>query len=90
MSIRNSDITAVILAGGQGRRMGGQDKGLIEFEGRLMIEILIEALENQRLDIVINANRNQSTYQTYGYPVVSDNLDNFQGDRKSTRLNSSH
>ena len=79
MSIRNSDITAVILAGGQGRRMGGQDKGLIEFEGRLMIEILIEALENQRLDIVINANRNQSTYQTYGYPVISDDLDNFQG-----------
>ncbi len=74
MSIDSSDVTAVILAGGQGRRMGGQDKGLLDFGGRLMIEIIIEALENQRIDIVINANRNQSTYQSYGYPVISDDL----------------
>ena len=79
MSIDSSDVTAVILAGGQGRRMGGQDKGLLDFGGRLMIEIIIEALENQRIDIVINANRNQSTYQSYGYPVISDDLKDFQG-----------
>ena len=41
MSIDREDITAVILAGGQGRRMGGQDKGLIEFDGRLLVKILI-------------------------------------------------
>ena len=79
MSIDSSDVTAVILAGGQGRRMGGQDKGLLDFGGRLMIEIIIEALENQRIDIVINANRNQLTYQSYGYPVISDDLKDFQG-----------
>ncbi len=79
MNIQNSDITAVILAGGQGRRMGGQDKGLIEFDGRLIIEILIEQLQNQQVDILINANRNKSTYQSYGYPVVSDELGDFQG-----------
>ena len=79
MNILNSDITAVILAGGQGRRMGGQDKGLIEFDGRLIIEILIERLRAQHLDILINANRNQTTYQTYGYPVISDELKDFQG-----------
>ncbi len=79
MSIDTSNITAVILAGGQGRRMGGQDKGLLDFGGRLMVEILIEALQNQQLDIVINANRNQSTYQSYGYPVISDDLKDFQG-----------
>ena len=79
MSIQPGDITAVILAGGQGRRMGGQDKGLLDFDGRLMIEILIEALQNQQLDIVINANRNQSKYQSYGYPVFSDDLKDFQG-----------
>ena len=79
MSIDSSDVTAVILAGGQGRRMGGQDKGLLDFGGRLMIEIIIEALENQRIDIVINANRNQSIYQSYGYPVISDDLKDYQG-----------
>ncbi|NNE64454.1 MAG: NTP transferase domain-containing protein, partial [Gammaproteobacteria bacterium] len=67
-SIQKSDITAVILAGGQGRRMGGQDKGLIEFNGHPIIELLIEALIQQNIKIVINANRNQSTYQRYGYP----------------------
>jgi molybdenum cofactor guanylyltransferase len=79
MNIQPGDITAVILAGGQGRRMGGQDKGLLDFNGRLMIEILIEALQNQALDIVINANRNQSKYQSYGYLVIDDELKDFQG-----------
>ena len=79
MNINSGDVTAVILAGGQGRRMGGQDKGLLVFGGRLMIEILIEALQIQRIDILINANRNQSTYQSYGLPVVSDDLEGFQG-----------
>jgi molybdenum cofactor guanylyltransferase len=79
MSINRSDITAVILAGGQGRRMGGRDKGLLEFNGRLMIEILIERLQDQQLDVLINANRNQATYQSYGYPVIGDELEDYQG-----------
>jgi molybdenum cofactor guanylyltransferase len=79
MRLDKADITAVILAGGQGRRMGGQDKGLIEFDGRLMIEILIDRLQHQQLDILINANRNQLTYQSYGYPVIGDELGDFQG-----------
>lgn len=78
-SIMKNNITAVILAGGQGRRMGGQDKGLIEFEGRPIIEILIEQLRHQDVGIVINANRNQSIYQQYGFPVISDELADFQG-----------
>ena len=36
-----SDITGVILAGGQAKRMGGQDKGLLDVNGRAMIEIII-------------------------------------------------
>jgi len=79
MSLDKADITAVILAGGQGRRLGGQDKGLIEFDGRLMIEILIERLQGQQLDILINANRNQATYQSYDYPVIGDELEDYQG-----------
>ena len=79
MSINKTDITAVILAGGQGRRMGGCDKGLLEFDGRPMIEILIERLKGQQLDILINANRNQATYESYGYPVIGDELEDYQG-----------
>ena len=79
MSIDREDITAVILAGGQGRRMGGQDKGLIEFDGTPLAEILVNNLRQQAVDIVINANRNHTQYQQFGCPVISDQLEDYQG-----------
>ncbi|MGB5327332.1 MAG: molybdenum cofactor guanylyltransferase MobA [Gammaproteobacteria bacterium] len=79
MNISARDITAVILAGGQGRRMGGQDKGLIEINGRALVGILINRLAQQLSNILINANRNRDRYQAFGYPVVSDQLDDYQG-----------
>ena len=79
MTLALDDITAVILAGGQGRRMGGEDKGLLEFNGRPLVALLIEQLERQAVDIVINANRNQARYREFGYPVVSDELSGYQG-----------
>jgi len=79
MSISAGDITAVILAGGQGRRMGGQDKGLIEINGRALVAILIERLAQQISGILINANRNRDRYQAFGYSVVNDQLDDYQG-----------
>lgn len=79
MNIGTRDITAVILAGGQGRRMGGQDKGLIEFSGKPLVSILIDKLEQQSVAIIINANRNQQRYQELGYPVITDQLVGYQG-----------
>jgi len=79
MSISEKDITAVILAGGQGRRMGGQDKGLIVVDGQVLVAILIDKLKPQTSNILINANRNQERYQAFGYPVISDQLDGYQG-----------
>ncbi|WP_435685954.1 molybdenum cofactor guanylyltransferase MobA [Sedimenticola selenatireducens] len=72
-------ITAVILAGGKARRMGGQDKGLVELAGRPLIEHVIARIEPQVSRILINANRNTQQYARYGYPVVSDSLSDFQG-----------
>jgi molybdenum cofactor guanylyltransferase len=81
MAINNSDnnITAVILAGGMARRMDGQDKGLIELNGRPMIEYIIEALKPQVDSILINANRNLEQYRGYGYPVVKDIMGDYLG-----------
>ena len=79
MNIDHKDITAVILAGGQGRRMGGLDKGLIEFDGKPLAALLVDSLRQQGVDIVINANRNHVRYQRFGCPVVSDQLADYQG-----------
>lgn len=75
----HSRTTAVILSGGRGRRMGGEDKGLIELNGEPLIQYVIEAIEPQVGHIVINANRNQARYAEFGYPVVTDSLLNYQG-----------
>ena len=73
------DVTAVILAGGKGRRMEGEDKGLVELAGRPLVEYVIEATGPQVEAIMLNANRNQQRYARYGYPVISDALEDYQG-----------
>lgn len=77
--IDRSEITAVILAGGRGRRMQGQDKGLLQLAGRPLIEHIIDGVKEQTQSILINANRNRESYLAYGYPVISDRLEDYQG-----------
>lgn len=72
-------ISGVILAGGMGRRMGGVDKGLIEFLGRPMIEHVAERLKPQVGEILINANRELQHYANLGYPVIEDEIGGFAG-----------
>lgn len=72
-------ITAVILAGGEGRRMGGQDKGLVPFRGRPLIAHVIERLHPQVTTLLISANRSAQRYREFGYPVVADTLPDFPG-----------
>ncbi len=79
MIIQPAEITAVILAGGRGKRMGGKDKGLVELNGAPLIEHVISAVSPQAGQLVINANRNIEEYRRYGFPVVSDTMADYQG-----------
>lgn len=72
-------ISALVLAGGMARRMGGSDKGLIELAGRPMIEWILERLAPQTDEIIINANRSLAEYRAQGHHVVSDQLEGFAG-----------
>jgi len=72
-------VTGIVLAGGQGRRMGGVDKGLQLLEGRPMVAWAIERLAPQVEAIVVNANQNLDAYRAFGYPVVSDAVGGFAG-----------
>ena len=76
---RPQDITAVILAGGQSRRMGGIDKGLIEFKGKPMVQHVIQALQPDVGALLINANRNIGEYEALGHRVLPDRLEGYLG-----------
>jgi molybdopterin-guanine dinucleotide biosynthesis protein A len=72
-------ITGLVLAGGLGRRMGGEDKGLVPLAGRPMVAHVLEAMRPQVGTIVVNANRNHDLYAAFGHPVIADEIDGYQG-----------
>jgi molybdopterin-guanine dinucleotide biosynthesis protein A len=74
-----ADVTALVLAGGLARRMGGEDKGLVDLAGRPMIEFVLDALRPQVGRVLINANRNLERYASYGHTVIPDRHQGFLG-----------
>ena len=72
-------ISAVILAGGQAKRMGGVDKGLQTLHGKPLFQFIYDRLHSQVEHISVNANRNQAIYATAGLPVFGDKIEGFQG-----------
>ena len=73
------DVAAVILAGGMGRRVGGDDKGLIELNGKPLIAHVIDVIAPQVESLVISANRNIDQYKSFSYPVITDRQEGFCG-----------
>ena len=73
------NVTGLILAGGQGRRMGGVDKGLQPFRGKRLVDHAFERLAPQVGGIIVNANQNQDLYRSLGVRVVSDAIDGYAG-----------
>ena len=72
-------ITGIVLAGGQGRRMGGVDKGLQLLRGKPMVAHVIARLAPQVSEVLINANQNIGAYERFGYKVVPDAIGGFAG-----------
>lgn len=72
-------VTGVVLAGGQSRRMGGGDKGLLELAGKPMLGHVIDRLSPQVGRMAINANGEPSRFAPFGLPVVADTVSGFVG-----------
>ena len=72
-------ITAIVLAGGRGSRMGGTDKGLQLFNS---VPLALHALQRVALQVgktFVNANRNLDIYQSFGCEVYLDDDTEFAG-----------
>src|SRR5262245_10018656 len=74
-----SGVTGIVLAGGQGRRMGGVDKGLQLLHGKPMVAAVLARLAPQVSEILINANQNLEAYARFGHRVVPDAIGGFAG-----------
>jgi molybdopterin-guanine dinucleotide biosynthesis protein A len=78
--VNADDVTGLVLAGGRARRMGGDDKGLLEVGGRAMASWVADALAPQCRQVLINANRNAARYhELTGLPVLADTVGDFAG-----------
>lgn len=77
--MKRESVTGLVLAGGQGRRMGCVDKGLQTFQGMALVQHVIERLRPQVATLIVNANLNLEIYARFGYPVVSDDIGGFAG-----------
>lgn len=71
--------SVLLLAGGRGQRMGGRDKGLIDWRGRPLIAWLHDCVRPLTDDLIISCNRNLERYQPFADRLVSDQNDDFPG-----------
>ena len=76
---QSGNITGLILAGGAGSRVGGQDKGLLSWRGKPLITHVSNRLLSQTDEIVISCNRNIDEYRSLGFRTIEDKRSGFQG-----------
>ena len=69
----------VILAGGQARRMGGGDKGLLPLGGSTILGQVIDRLQPQVAALALNANGEAARFAAFDLPVIQDSIEGFAG-----------
>lgn len=77
--VPDETLTACVLAGGLGTRLGGVDKGWVEIGGIPLIRRVMDKLKTQAALGLINANRGIDAYAALGWPVVADLVSDFAG-----------
>ena len=65
-------IGALILAGGQGSRMGHRNKGLQPLRGKPLATHVIDAIKPYVAYLAISANQDIAAYESLGLPVIQD------------------
>lgn len=71
--------SVLILAGGRGQRMGGQDKGLLDWQGKPLVSYAAALARPYSDDLIISCNRNANIYAGYADRLVQDDSPDFPG-----------
>lgn len=77
--VASHHIEGVILAGGRGRRMGGQDKGLMLLQGQPLVCHVSARLQPQIRRLWLVANRSRQEYEQLGFQVGEDRIPGYPG-----------
>ncbi|WP_290372096.1 molybdenum cofactor guanylyltransferase MobA [uncultured Parasutterella sp.] len=73
-------VSAVLLAGGEAKRMGRVNKGFQPLNGAVLAEHVLSSLKHQTSDIYISANSYADEYALrFPFPVFPDIRDDFLG-----------
>ena len=73
------NTSAVILAGGRGRRVGGKDKGLLLWRKEPLIQHTYKRIEPQVNQVIVSCNRNFDQYRNLVEVFVPDDRDGYCG-----------
>ena len=74
-----SEVCALLLAGGQSRRMGGGDKCLLPLAGKPILARIVEIMRPQAGPMVLNANGDPARFAAYRLPVAPDVVEGYAG-----------
>jgi len=74
-----SNVSVVILAGGQGKRVGFRQKALLPYKGETLLTHVLQRLTPLNLPIWLNVNVYSTEYNAYGLPQFSDDYQGFLG-----------
>ena len=72
--VGEAGLSAVVLAGGLARRMGGGDKPLVSLGGRPLLRHILERIGPQVSGIALNANDDPARYRSYALPILPDSV----------------
>lgn len=85
MNIDRNKIWGLVLAGGRGSRVQGQDKGLLLWRGKPLISYVLNSVCNQVDQTLISCNRNLEQYSTLGYTCIPDLSPGYEGPLSALR-----
>lgn len=76
--IHRDDVTGIVLCGGKGSRLNGEDKPLLPLGSKRIIDFVCDRLEPQVTSIILSCSRNVAIYEGLRHELCVDR-DNDRG-----------